>query len=91
MLGGQSKSSQISNCFSIDNLKRFSIDICTTNVQIIHLEILLTKYYKIHSGHEGIQKKKKVTKDLSMVLKPFGPTDFKMLKQKIGTRHLHEF
>jgi len=26
-----------------------------------------------------------------MVLKPFGPTDFKMLKQKIGTKRLHEF
>ena len=37
----------------------------------------------IHSGLEQIQKKKKVTKGLSMVLKPFGPTDFKMLKQKI--------
>ena len=34
---------------------------------------------------EKIQKKKKVTKDLSMVLKPFGPTNFKMLKQKIRT------
>ena len=26
-----------------------------------------------------------------MVLKPFGPTDFKMLKQKIGAKRLHEF
>ena len=30
-------------------------------------------------------KEKKVTKDLSMVLKPIGPTNFKMLKQKIRT------
>ena len=48
-------------------------------------------YQHIHSGLEQIQKKKNVTKDLSMVLKPFGPTDFKMLKQKIGTKRLHEF
>ena len=44
-----------------------------------------------HSGLEQIQKKKNVTKTLSMVLKPFEPTDFKMLKQKIGTKRLHEF
>ena len=44
----------------------------------------------IHSGLEQIQKKKNVTKTLSMVLKPFEPTDFKMLKQKIGTKRLHE-
>ena len=31
------------------------------------------------------KREKKVTKDLSMVLKPFGPTNFKMLKQKIRT------
>ena len=47
-------------------------------------------FEKLHSGLERIQKKKNVTKDLSMVLKPFGPTDFKMLKQKIGTKRLHE-
>ena len=41
-----------------------------------------------HSGLVQIQKKKKDTKDLSMVLKPFWHTNFKMLKQKIKAKHL---
>ena len=42
----------------------------------------------LHSGLEQIQEKIKVTKDPSMVLKVFGHTDFKMLKQKILAKHL---
>ena len=52
--------------------------------------LVQNKLISTHSGLEQIQKKKNVTKTLSMVLKPFEPTDFKMLKQKIGTKRLHE-
>ena len=49
------------------------------------------KYFYFTVALNEFKRKKNVTKDLSMVLKPFGPTDFKMLKQKIGTKRLYEF
>ena len=55
-----------------------------TSLLVVTIDIVW-KVKWCHSGLERIQEKKKVTKDLSMVLKPFGPTNFKMLKQKIRT------
>ena len=51
-------------------------------VLVLQLEV----YYTV--ALNKFKRKKKVTKDPSMVLKVFGHTDFKMLKQKILAKRL---